>query len=188
MPAIVRTLAALALACAPVAAAAQTAVPYSTQRDVRLEAALRAEALGSGPLDGIEGELRYFYNRVDLNGDGRPEVLAYVAGPWVCGSGGCAVYVLREVNGRYTRVAELSLGRTPVVVSARATRGWRDLIVPVAGGGARAGHTVLRFNGTRYPENPSTQPAAPAAELRAGQAYLAGDVSMERGALLPLRP
>lgn len=188
MHAIARTLAALALLCAPLAAAAQTPVAYSTRRDARLEAALRAEALRNGPVDGIEGELRYFYNRVDLDGDGRPEVIAYVAGPWVCGSGGCAVYVLREANGRYAVLSALSLGRTPVVVSPRSTRGWRDLIVPVSGGGARAGYAVLRFDGARYPWNPSTQPAAPAADRRAGTAYLAGDVAMEKGALIPMRP
>lgn len=186
MNAATRTIAALALACAP--AAAQTPVAPEPRPDARVEAALRAHVLRGGPRDGVGGELRYFHNRVDLDGDGRAEVLAYLAGPLVCGTGGCAVYVLREEAGRLRVVTAMTLGRTPVVVSAQRTRGWRDLIVPVRGGGARGGHAVLRFDGARYPGNPSTQPAAAPAALRAGRAYLAGELPMEAGHPLPLRP
>jgi hypothetical protein len=174
---------ALALA-APLSA--QTAVPAETRADARVAAALWAEITRNGPPEGLEGESRYFYNRVDLNGDGRPEVVAHVVSPYVCGSGGCATYVLRETGGRYVVASSMTLGRTPVVVSPRRTNGWRDLIVPVSGGGVRGGFRVLRFDGRRYPSNPSVQPPAPEAQRRAGTAYLGGDAPLAGG--IPLRP
>lgn len=52
-----------------------------------LETALRG-------LHADDGALTYAQASVDLNGDGTDEVLAYVMGPMVCGSGGCNLYVL----------------------------------------------------------------------------------------------
>lgn len=52
------------------------------------------------------------YNKVDLNGDKKPEVIVYAYGPMLGGSRG----------------------------------------------GATPGQAVLKFNGKKYPSNPSTQP------------------------------
>jgi hypothetical protein len=37
--------------------------------------------------------------------------------------------------------------------------------VAVAGGGAKSGDVVMRFNGKRYPLNPTLQPYATAADI-----------------------
>jgi|LakMenEpi03Aug12_release.lakeMendotaPanAssembly.Ray.scaffolds.fasta_scaffold228333_4 hypothetical protein len=73
-------------------------VPPEPQPNRALEAALR-EALFPVSIDAGEGygrESRYTWNRVDLNGDGRPEMVAQVLGPTVCGTGGCPLLIFRE--------------------------------------------------------------------------------------------
>jgi hypothetical protein len=90
------------------------------RRDDRLEEAI-STAL-SGMFD-PDHRISYCYNRVDLNGDKTPEVLVYASGGGLCGSGGCMAFVFRAEGSRYTPVAEISLARTPVVVSSSATNG-----------------------------------------------------------------
>jgi hypothetical protein len=115
----------------------------------------------------LEGDFdaRYFDARVDLDGDGRDEVLAYVAGPMVCGTGGCPLFVFTPEGGAYKPVARISIVQVPVRVSTQVTLGWRDLVVGIAGGGIPAGNAVLRFDGTTYPSNPTVPPAEPAGSL-----------------------
>ncbi len=154
-------------------------------RDEKLEAAIK-DPDGNGRPDNHDPEgnfwTHYYHNRVDLNGDGRPEVLVYLFGPYMCGSGGCNTLVFRQTDaGDYQLVADISLTGNPVVVSERRTNGWNDLIFLVAGGGARAHYAVLRFDGTRYPNNPTSHPATPLRRPARGKAYLAGSGEKETG-------
>ncbi|MCE2838292.1 MAG: hypothetical protein LW834_15280 [Cyanobium sp. 49614_E6] len=58
---------------------------------------------------------RYTWSRVDLNGDGRSELLAQVVGPMFCGTGGCPLLIFREPSpGKLQLVTQMSLydGRT----------------------------------------------------------------------------
>lgn len=123
-----------------------------------LEAALR----GLHPEDGA---LTYAQAPIDLNGDGSDEVLAYVMGPMVCGSGGCNLYVLAregEDGGEGWRVVtRTSVTQTPVGVLTTSTNGWRDLAVSIGGGGAQAGWVRLTYDGRTYPTNPTASPATP---------------------------
>jgi hypothetical protein len=153
-------------------------------RDARLEAAIR-DPDGDGRPDNIDAGgtfwTNYYYNRVDLNGDGRPEVLVYLFGSYTCGSGGCNTLVFRQDGEGYKLVSEISLTHNPVVVSERRTNGWNDLIFLVAGGGARAHYAVLRFDGRTYPNNPTSRPAAPLKAPARGRAYLVGSGEKETG-------
>lgn len=195
---VMKTLAACAVGAAALAllAAAPAAqrdpkplvtaeVKSEAARDARLEAAIRDPG-GDGRDDyakaGDEMWTNYYYNRVDLNGDGRPEALVYLFGSYTCGSGGCNTLVFRQTEaGDYKLVAEISLTHNPVVVSEHRTNGWNDLIFTVAGGGARAHHAVLRFDGKTYPNNPTTAPAAPLKAPARGKAYLAGSGYRDTG-------
>ena len=131
-----------------------------------------ATAVGAALQD--DNDARYFDAAVDLDGDGRDEVVAYVAGPMVCGTGGCPLFVLTPGPDGYRLVARMSVVQVPVRVSSQATNGWRDLVVAVAGGGAPAGDMVLKFDGTTYPSNPTVPPAEPAASLE-GTEILIGE-------------
>lgn len=94
---------------------------------------------------------------VDLNGDLLDDALVLLTGPWWCGSGGCTLLVLAGERDGMRLVSRITLVRGPLVASDSRTAGWRDLIVEVAGGGARPGRVALRFDGTRYPSNPTLQ-------------------------------
>ena len=99
-------------------------------RDAALEAAI-GSALYGDEADGADVRRVRYYNRVDLDGGGRPEALAYVFGPGWCGSAGCALLVFKGEGGGYELVSHISGAENPVVVSTRRTNGWRDLIAYV---------------------------------------------------------
>ena len=101
------------------------------------------------------GKLLYASAESDLDGDDTAEVLAYVGGPMMCGTGGCNLVVLKREGGDLRKISELSVVQLPVGVLDSKSNGWRDLAVTIAGGGV-AEHTVrLQFDGKGYPRNPT---------------------------------
>jgi hypothetical protein len=60
---------------------------------------------------------RYYYNRVDLNGDNKPEVLVRLVGQEVCGSGGCPTFIFQTVGQDYRLVSEIALTGGSVIVT-----------------------------------------------------------------------
>lgn len=81
---------------------------------------------------------KYYYNYVDLNGDGTDEILAVVMGPYTSGSGGSSMlwvlpYADMAVNQAFTLI------NTPVIVTKGAANGQdlgaKGLIVQRSGGG-----------------------------------------------------
>jgi hypothetical protein len=104
--------------------------------------------------------IRYFDATVDLNSDGRQEVLVYMIGPRLCGSGGCPLLILAAEGSSYRVVTRTSITQTPIRVLDESSSGWRNLGVRVAGGGTIPGYqVVLKFDGKSYPRNPTVSPA-----------------------------
>jgi hypothetical protein len=122
----------------------------------------------------IDSPGSYTFNRVDLDGDGVPELLVYVNSPSVCGSGGCTTFIFRKQDAAYKLISSITLTRTPIYVSTTKSNGWRDLIIPIAGGGAREGYAVLAYDGKTYPDNPTVAPAHPLTRRLHCTAYLEG--------------
>jgi len=139
-------------------ASAPAAAPAPTPTADTLGPAVRA-ALGG------DFEARYFEAAVDLNGDGQKEIVVYAAGPMVCGTGGCPVYVFTPSAEGLRLVSSISVAQPPVRLSPRSTQGWRNLVVGVAGGGIPAGNAELEFDGKGYASNPTVPPASPVASL-----------------------
>ena len=131
----------------------------------------------------------YFYNKVDLNDDREPEILVYVVGRWVCGSGGCPLFVLKKALTEYTVVTEILASGTPIVVSSERTNGWNDLILwqrswawdPKHKIGQPSYYAELRFDGQTYPSNPTVELARPLKKPRTGIAYLVDTDKPELG-------
>lgn len=156
-------------------------------RDAKLESAIISAVFGHNAVDETIG-VRYHYNRVDLNGDGNPEVLVFVFGRTMCGTSGCGAMIFQLRRSHYTLITDFGPARNPIVVSRRRTGGWNDLIMPVAGGGILPGYyAVLRFDGRTYPANPTVEPAKPLAERVQGTAYVAGSYAPNAGIALRLR-
>jgi hypothetical protein len=107
-----------------------------------------------------DGDIRYFLKWFDLNGDDTPEAIVHVAGPQVCGTGGCDTHIFARDGNGYKLISTIGLSRPRIIASPVRSRGWRNLIVFVAGGGVLSGHYAeLRFNGKTYPDNPTVKPA-----------------------------
>ena len=151
-------------------------------RDVALEKAVAR-------LLRLEKEDRnyYRYNRVDLDGDGVPEILVQVQGPFVCGTGGgCPLVVFKKKGDGYDSVAQIGLAWLPLVVSDHRTRGWNDLILwQRSYGNAQPSHyEVLVFDGRSYFRRPSGARNVHADEAMSGVAYMIDGQQSPSGILL----
>jgi hypothetical protein len=127
-----------------------------------------------------EDKVRYYYNRIDLNGDEVPETLVYLTGPIVCGTGGCSGLVLKRANGDYKVISRFSLVRAPVIISETKTNGWKDIMMYVAGGGTEPSYRVLKFDGNTYPLNPSIQPKVDSDSIK-GIGIISDDLTENTG-------
>ncbi|MCP9837052.1 META domain-containing protein [Cyanobium sp. N.Huapi 1H5] len=162
---------------------------YSNQPDPALEAAILAASpdlrrpLGSAA--GGMGRISYVHARTDLDGDGRQDVLVYLMGPYVCGTGGCTLQVFRQEARGYRLISSFPSSRLPVIVPEARRSRWRDLWRLQSGGGAPATWVREVFDGRGY----RTKERIPAAGRQpAGTAVLSGDPSLADGAPLLPRP
>ena len=94
---------------------------------------------------------RYYYNYVDLNGDGTDEIFVDVMGPYTSGTGGDSALLLSRTGGTLRVLQALTLVNVPVIVSDATTDGWHDLILPYTGGGAKSAYIRLTHASGAYP-------------------------------------
>lgn len=85
-------------------------------------------------------QTRYYYNYVDLNGDGAEEIFAVIIGSYTSGSGGDSALWCREYEGEMKIMQAFTLVNTPVIVTEEALNGReygaKGLIMQRRGGGA----------------------------------------------------
>ncbi|WP_216920812.1 META domain-containing protein [Synechococcus sp. CCAP 1479/9] len=162
---------------------------YSNRPDPALETAIMAASpdlrrpLGSAA--GGMGRVSYVYGRTDLDGDGRQDVLVYLMGPYVCGTGGCTLQVFRQEARGYRLITSFPTSRLPVIVPEARRNRWRDLWRLQSGGGAPATWVREVFDGRGY----RSKERIPAAGRQpAGTAVLSGVPSLADGAPLAPRP
>lgn len=141
-------------------------------------------AYGMQDADFIGGNDRYYYNLIDLNDDGVKEIFVYLVGRSFSGTGGSSALILAQHAGGYHVISKLSLVRNPVIISSNSTNGWHDLVLQVAGGGAQYGLVELKFDGEKYPSNPSTQEYLANGRVVVGTAIIADDLTKNKGILL----
>ncbi len=127
------------------------------------------------------GAIRYYYNRIDLNEDKKPEIFVYLIGPYVSGSGGSTSLIFEENEDVYRLISRITLARNPIIVSDNKTNGWKDLIMYVSGGGIEPFYSQIKFDGSKYPINPSVQPSVEAGTIIKGKAIIADDTLKNMG-------
>ena len=93
---------------------------------------------------------------VDLNADNMDDAVVLLTGPNWCGSGGCTLLVFRGTPSSFKLVSKSTVTDTPIRVSDEQHEGWRTLVVHSRG----IGDVAMRFDGKRYPANPSLQEKA----------------------------
>ena len=115
-----------------------------------------------------DAKIPFRYALVDLNGDGRDDAVVFITAPKYCGSGGCVLEVFRGSAMGFGFLSGSTVTSLPIRVSTESTHGWRALIVQSKG----RGDVVMRFDGTRYPLNPSVQPLATAVQVSAASTVI----------------
>lgn len=99
---------------------------------------------------------RFMVGKYDLDGDNRPEVFVKLTGMYFCGSGGCTILLLNH-DGQL--ITCFTVSETPVTIANTQTHDWYDLGITSKG----KMHT-MKYDGTKYPSNPSVQPLTKNAE------------------------
>jgi hypothetical protein len=112
------------------------------------------------------------YATVDLNNDALVDAVVLLRGRSWCGSGGCTMLILRGTGHGFAPVSRASISNGPIMVSPELRHGWHTLLVSVRGGGIRPELVLMRFNGTRFPSNPSLQPRATQAQADSATALV----------------
>lgn len=107
------------------------------------------------------GPLMIRWGEADLDGDGAKEVLVYVGGPMLCGSGGCNLNVLKAKPDGFDKIGDISVSQLPVGVLDTSSHGMRDLAITTYGGGAPEQIMRIPFDGKKYASNPTIKPATP---------------------------
>lgn len=157
-------------------------VNSETKRNLKLEEAIKKEF----DLNQDVGDVRYYYNKVDLNEDGIPEVFVYLVGPFFCGTGGCSGVIFKQENGEYKVLSRFSLVNNPVIISNTKTNNYRDIIMYVSGGGIKSYFARVKYDGKTYPINPSIEPEVEAGTKVDGVAIIADDIAKNPGIVLKI--
>lgn len=111
------------------------------------------------PVTEPDKTIRYSYALTDLNDDAIQEVIIYIHGVSLCGSGGCRLLLLMRNGSFFTIITHETGARLPIRVLPRKNNGWHGISVWRQGGGNLSGNTdILSFDGKSYPSNPSTTP------------------------------
>ncbi len=79
-------------------------------------------------------ETRYYYNYIDLNGDGVNEIFVQLVGPYISEIGGENAIIFMEKNGKLDE----------------KTNGYNDIIVQRSSGDAKKEYVVLKYDGDDY--------------------------------------
>ena len=136
---------------------AQPAARDDSGREARLKQFL--QNFDGNPSSADERTTRYASAFVDLKDDGTQEAIVYLIGPRWCGSGGCSSLILEPAGSSFKVITKTTVTQLPIRILSDKTNGWHDLAVGVGGGGIRPYEARLRFNGKKYPGNPSVPPA-----------------------------
>lgn len=146
-------------------------------RDKKLEKAIM-DSLG---LEEYKDDIRYYYNRIDINDDNKPEVFVYLTGIPVCGTGGCTAAIFSEDEDRYRLLSKFTLVNNPIIITDNRTNGYRDIVMDVYGGGINRIYATMKYDGNSYPSNPSVEPRVRNGTKIKGTAIIADDLSINKG-------
>lgn len=105
----------------------------------------------------------YKSGQLDLNSDGADDAIVLLTGSNWCGSGGCTMLVFKGLKEDFKFISSTSVTLEPIRILKQTSRGWASLIVH----SRSHGEALLRFNGKKYPGNPSTAPLASKAQIQA---------------------
>ncbi len=146
-------------------AAAQSLTPESVNIPVQVSAAEKAAiatAIEHYRINKGHKKGPVIQAEADLDGDGKPEGLAFFTGESWCAPTGCALTIFRRERLGYVPVSTTKRVKPPILIGKHSTNGWNDLHVKTGGAAYGARFVTLRFSGQGYPGNAITQTPLPA--------------------------
>jgi hypothetical protein len=118
---------------------------------------------------GSESIPNYKYALTDLNVDGIPDAVVFFSDPVACGLWGCSMSIYRGTATGFVVVSDHTPIKEPIYVLSEIKSGWHTISVRVSGGGVESMQTLLRFNGKKYPRDPTYQKQASSAHMKSAQ-------------------
>lgn len=109
-------------------------------------------------------EFVYASRPIDLNGDGRNEVIAWIPTQDLGGTSGYPIIIFSETPNGYQKLWDIDQAWTPILVLNSKNHGWRDVAFQFGGGGEDWHYVILRHNGKSYDVH-KTQKKQPKGEL-----------------------
>jgi len=97
------------------------------------------------------------------------------------GTGGCSSAIFKQENGEYRLLSRFSLVNNPIIISNKKTKGYKDIIMYVSGGGIESFFAQIKYDGTTYPSNPSIEPKINVGTKLEGIAIIADDITKNSG-------
>ena len=96
----------------------------------------------------------YSFALVDLNDDGKKEVIVYLSSDGWCGTAGCTMLILAPNGASYRLVTRIPAVRPPIGVLPSKSNGWHDIgVVARTNGVEPLFQAILSFDGKAYPDN-----------------------------------
>lgn len=95
---------------------------------------------------------KFIFYQYDLNGDGKKEIFVGLTGMYFCGSGGCTALLLTNAG---KLIDTFTVVDYPIIIDTQKTNGWDNLLMMSNGA-----YHLMKFNGQKYPQNPSVEPNA----------------------------
>lgn len=94
---------------------------------------------------------KFIIDEFDLNDDGKKEIFVGFNGMDFCGNAGCNAFLLTPEGDVITK---FTIVQYPIVISNTKSKGnWHDLIIT-----SRGVEYLVKWNGKKYPGNPSMEP------------------------------
>lgn len=120
------------------------------------------------PEDYVVDKNSYRYTFVDLNGDNISDAIVLFEDAESCGTGGCNMEIYRGTKTGFEYLSGSTITLPPIRVMSENRQGWKTLIVSSGG----TGNVLMKFNGSRYPLNPSLQPKATPSAIKSAVTVL----------------
>lgn len=94
---------------------------------------------------------KFIIDEIDLNNDGKKEIFVGFNGMDFCGNAGCDAYLLSHEGDV---ISKFTIVQYPIVISdSKSKDNWQDLIIT-----SRGVDYLVKWNGKKYPSNPSMEP------------------------------
>jgi peptidoglycan hydrolase-like protein with peptidoglycan-binding domain len=124
----------------------------------------------------------YYYNRVDLNNDGKYEVIVYLVTPNASNTKEYPILIFQPEGQGYRLISHLGYGTAPIIVTEQMSYGWKDLVLHSKHRG-ESNYWFAQFDGEQYlgGVHSGNYYEVPSNTAISGMAYIADEITLDSG-------